>query len=78
MASEAGQPSAGGRIRRFALRYWVAIALAAAATIFILQNRTSIPINILWVKVTSPLWLLLTVIFSVGLVVGLLLRRRRS
>jgi lipopolysaccharide assembly protein A len=67
----------GGRVGRFALRYWVAIVLVVLAAIFVAQNRSRISVNIYWVSVTSPLWLLLTVLFVVGLVIGLLLGRRR-
>lgn len=67
----------GGRVGQFALRYWVAIVLVVLAAIFVAQNRSRIPVDVLWFRVTSPLWLLLTVIFVVGLVIGLLLGRRR-
>jgi putative membrane protein len=70
------QPS-GGRVRRFALRYWVAIVLVALAAIFVLQNRDHHPIHILWVTVEASTWLILTIIFVAGLLTGLLLRRRR-
>jgi lipopolysaccharide assembly protein A len=34
-------------------------------------------VHILWITVESPMWLLLTVMFVAGMLVGLLLRRRR-
>lgn len=77
MATEASNPSAGGRFGRFVLRHWVPIVLVVLAAIFIMQNRARVPVEILWFSVTSPMWLLLIVIFAVGIVAGLLLSRRR-
>ena len=74
---EAGTP-AGGAVRRFALRYWVAIILVALATIFIVQNRDRQRVHVLWIAVESPMWLLLSAMLVVGIIVGLLLRRRRT
>jgi putative membrane protein len=70
-------PAAGGRVRRFALRYWVALILVALAAIFIAQNRDRPRVHILWITVESPMWFILTVMLAVGILVGLLLRRRR-
>jgi lipopolysaccharide assembly protein A len=70
--------TAGGRVRRFALRYWVAIILVAVAAIFVAQNRDRVGVHVLWVTVDSPMWFILTVIFFLGLLIGLLLHRRRN
>jgi len=72
------RPSSGGRVRRFALRYWVAIILVALAAIFVAQNRDRVGVHVLWITVNSPMWFILTIIFFVGLLIGLLLRRRRT
>jgi putative membrane protein len=72
------QRTAGGRVRRFALRYWVAIILVAVAAIFVAQNRDRVGVHVLWVTVDSPMWFILTVIFFLGLLIGLLLHRRRN
>ena len=72
------QPQAGRRVRRFALRYWVAIILVALAAIFVAQNRDRVGVHVLWMTVESPMWLILTIIFVVGLLIGLLLHRRRK
>ncbi len=69
-------PSAVRRARRFALRYWVALILVALAAAFIAQNRERPRVHILWITLESPMWSLLTVMFVVGILVGLLLRRR--
>jgi putative membrane protein len=54
----------------------VDIVLVVLAAIFVSQNRDRHPIRLLWVTVQSPTWFVLTVIFVVGLVIGVLLRRR--
>ena len=61
----------------FAARYWLPILLAILAAVFVGQNRSPVSVDFLWVTVTSPLWLLLTAMIVVGVVIGLLLRRRR-
>lgn len=75
-AQETGSSTAGP-VRRFAVRYWVALVLVALAAIFIAQNRDRPRIHILWVTVESPMWFVLTVMLVVGILVGLLLGRRR-
>jgi len=70
------KPSAA-RSGRIPFRYWVAIVVVALAAIFIAQNREHHPVHLLWITVESPAWLMLTVIFMAGALVGLLLRRRR-
>ena len=77
MSREEVDKPAGGAMRRFALRYWLAIILVVLAAIFIAQNRERQRVHVLWITVESPMWLLLTAMAIVGLVVGLLLRRRR-
>ncbi|GAY17077.1 DUF1049 domain-containing protein [Mycobacterium sp. shizuoka-1] len=74
--AEVSQP-AGGAVRRFALRYWLAITLVVLAGVFIAQNRDRQRVHVLWITVESPMWLLLTAMLAVGVVVGLLLHRRR-
>ncbi|MBI3217715.1 MAG: DUF1049 domain-containing protein [Mycobacterium sp.] len=72
------EPAAAAQpARRFALRYWVALIVVALSALFIAQNRDRPRIHILWITVESPMWLILTIIFVAGLLVGLLLRRRR-
>jgi len=73
---ETDTPS-GGAVRRFTLRYWVAIVLVALAATFIAQNREHQQVHVLWISVGAPMWLLLAVLLLVGILVGLLLGRRR-
>jgi uncharacterized integral membrane protein len=74
---EVAKPTGGG-VRRFALRYWLAITLVVLAAIFIAQNRARQRVHILWISVEYPMWLLLTAMLVVGIIVGLLLHRRRK
>lgn len=73
---EAARPA--GRVRRFAMRYWLALILVALAAIFVAQNRERVRVHVLWVSVDSPMWILLTIIFVIGIVIGLLLHRRKA
>ena len=57
---------------------WVAIALVALAAVFIGQNRDRQSVRLLWIAVESPMWLLLAAMLIVGVIVGLLLHRRRN
>jgi lipopolysaccharide assembly protein A len=75
---DVAQPAATGRVRRFALRYWVASILVALAAIFVAQNRDRVGVHVLWVTVESPMWFILVILFVVGMLIGLLLRRRRN
>jgi putative membrane protein len=76
-AADIETPPAGRAVRRFALRYWFAIILVALAAVFVAQNRDRVGIHILWVTIESPMWFILTIIAVVGVLIGLLLRRRR-
>jgi lipopolysaccharide assembly protein A len=77
MPAGSNEAPAGARVRRFALRYWVALILIALAATFIAQNREPASIHILWITVAAPMWLIFTGLLVVGILVGLLLRRRR-
>lgn len=78
MPADESNRHAGGAVTRFALRYWVAIALIALAAVFIGQNRDRQSVRLLWISVESPMWLLLSAMLLVGVIVGLLLHRRRN
>lgn len=75
-ADEPGRRT-GNPIARFAVHYWAPIALIALAAVFIGQNRDRQRVHFLWLTVESPMWLLLAAMLVVGVLVGLLLRRRR-
>lgn len=63
---------------RFVLHNWIPIVLFALAAAFIGQNRETQRIHLLWLTVESPMWLLLSAMLLVGIIVGLLVRRRRK
>jgi uncharacterized integral membrane protein len=67
----------GRRARRLAARHWLAIILIGLAAIFVVQNTVRHEIHLLWVTVEAATWLVLVVIFFVGVVTGVLLGRRR-
>lgn len=71
-------PAARGPARRLAVRYWLALILVALAAIFVAQNRDRVTVHVLWAAADSPLWFILVIIFCMGVVIGLLLHRRRS
>lgn len=73
--SDKGSPR-GSALTRFVAHYWAPIALIALAAIFIGQNRDRQQVHLLWMTVESPMWLLLTAMLVVGVITGLLLRRR--
>ncbi len=62
---------------RFVLHNWIPITLFVLAAAFIGQNRETARIHLLWMTVESPMWLLLSAMLLVGIVVGVLLNRRR-
>lgn len=78
MSPEKPDRHAGGPLTRFAVRYWVAVALIALAGVFMGQNRDRQSVHLLWITVDSPMWLLLAAMLFVGVIVGLLLHRRRT
>lgn len=73
----ADQSPRGSALSRFAAHYWAPIALIGLAAVFIGQNRDRQQVHLLWLTVESPMWLLLAAMLVVGVVTGLLLRRRR-
>jgi len=61
---------------RMVVQYWAPVALVALAAVFIGQNRDRQQVRFLWLTVESPMWLLLAAMLVVGVIIGLLLRRR--
>lgn len=55
----------------------MAIILIVLAAIFVVQNAVRHEIHLLWVTVEAATWLVLIVIFLVGVMTGALLGRRR-
>lgn len=61
---------------RISARTVVAAVLAVIAAIFILQNRSSTAIQLVWITVQAPLWLVLLAVVALGWVVGFMTARR--
>ncbi|MEU7985499.1 LapA family protein [Streptosporangium canum] len=73
-----GPRSFGGWLAAMPPRVWVALVLAALGVVFVAQNRERVRIQWLMLTVTSPLWIALLAVLLVGVIIGLLLRRRSS
>jgi lipopolysaccharide assembly protein A len=76
MPSDAEQPSTGKRVRRFGVGHRVALILLTLTALFVAQNRSHIPFDVLWVGTNAPLWVPLAIVFCVGVFIDLLLHRR--
>lgn len=63
--------------RRITSHQIAALVVAALVVIFIAQNRDPVRIQLFTATLTAPLWLLLVVMVGLGVIVGLLLVRRR-
>lgn len=70
--------SFGKRIAAVPPRVWAALVLLALGVAFIAQNRQSVRIRWLTISVTSPLWTALLTVMVIGMLIGLLVRRRSS
>ena len=73
MTERAPKPSL---LSRITVNQWLALALIVVAVIFIVENRDHVEIRSLPVTVSSPMWLILLIMSLIGLVAGLLIRRR--
>ncbi|MCX2755424.1 MULTISPECIES: lipopolysaccharide assembly protein LapA domain-containing protein [Gordonia] len=81
MAKDRGTPKpatgSSSALSKVSLPQWIALGLTVLAVVFIVQNRTTVRIDLFWVSVESPLWFILAVVFLVGWVVGVLAARGR-
>lgn len=77
--SETGQQSNG--FVEWLKRRWAAIVLVVLAIVFIVQNGIATQttrLQLLWIEVTAPLWLLALIVFLVGGLAGYLFARNRQ
>ena len=65
-------------VLKFVVHNWIPIVLLAVTAAFIGQNRETARVHLLWMMLESPIWLLLSAILLIGIVVGVLLNRRRQ
>jgi uncharacterized integral membrane protein len=64
-------------VSRISATQWLAIVLTVLAVLFIIENRHRVEIEFLLITIRSPMWLVLLVMFVVGWLAGLLVRRVR-
>ncbi|MEV0293850.1 hypothetical protein [Nocardia sp. NPDC050710] len=63
-------------LRRVSPNQWLALVLTILAVVFVFENRGTVSIEFLLISVTSPMWLILLMMFAVGWIAGMLMRRR--
>jgi lipopolysaccharide assembly protein A len=63
---------------RFVQERWLSLVLIVIAVLFIVQNRQSVSIVLFWADLSAPLWLVMALIFLVGLVAGGARTKRRQ
>ncbi|BCK54860.1 hypothetical protein [Nocardia wallacei] len=62
---------------RMSAGQWLAVVLTVLAVVFIVENRNRVEIEFLLITIRSPMWLVLLVMFAVGWLAGMLVRRVR-
>ncbi|MFC5952922.1 DUF1049 domain-containing protein [Pseudonocardia lutea] len=71
------QRPAGRARRTVSPRLVVALVVMVLALVFVLQNRGPVNVYLFTLTLSAPLWLLLVVMIAVGLLVGVVVTRRR-
>jgi len=74
MAGDSAEAKGGSAIRRLI----VAGVIIALAVWFVLANTEEVGVKLWLVKVETPMWIMITVVFIAGWAVGALLRRRSA
>ncbi|PFG34325.1 LapA family protein [Sanguibacter antarcticus] len=74
---ETDAPETGSAVGRFLARRWVPILVVVLVGVFVAQNRSDVSVHIFWATVTSPLWLVLSLVFLLGVLAGAYRSRRR-
>lgn len=57
---------------------WLAIVLVIVTISFVAQNRNRVDLDLFWLNMQAPLWLVLVVIALIGAVVGFVVARQRA
>ncbi|GAA2310233.1 hypothetical protein GCM10009853_079630 [Glycomyces scopariae] len=73
-SGDAVEGKGGSALRRLI----VAGVIIALAIWFILANTEEVGVKLWFVKVETPMWIMITVVFIAGWAVGALLRRRAA
>ncbi|WP_158299896.1 lipopolysaccharide assembly protein LapA domain-containing protein [Glycomyces paridis] len=74
MTAEGPEGKGGTALRRLI----VAGVIIALAVWFVLANTETVGVKLWLVKVETPMWIMITVVFLAGWAVGALLRRRSA
>lgn len=75
---ETDAPETGSAVGRFLARRWLPIVVVVLVVVFVAQNRSEVAVHLFWATVTAPLWLVLSLIFLLGILVGAYRARSRS
>lgn len=75
---ETDAPESGSAVGRFLAQRWLPILVVVLVVVFVAQNRSDVSIHLFWATVTAPLWLILSLIFLLGVLVGAYRAKRRS
>lgn len=57
---------------------WLAVVLTVIAVVFIVQNPDDTRISFLWIHLTWPLWLTLSIVAVIGIVIGHFITKRHG
>ena len=75
---ETDAPETGSAVGRFLAQRWLPIVVLVLVVVFVAQNRSDVSVHLFWATVTAPLWLVLSLIFLLGILVGGFRARSRS
>ncbi len=75
MSDSSSKPSFWSKVKP---SHWIAVILVLLAILFVVQNRGPVSVELFWLSVQSPQWLILALMFGVGWVSGYLATRRRA
>jgi lipopolysaccharide assembly protein A len=70
MTDLTGTPSRPNPIASFLRRRWLALLLAAMVVAFVVQNRNEVSIDVFWISLRTPLWLILIAAVIVGMLIA--------
>lgn len=75
---ETDAPESGSTLGRFLAQRWLPILVVVLVAVFVGQNRADVSIHFFWATITAPLWLILSLIFLLGVLVGAYRTKQRS
>ena len=68
--TEPVRTSRGNPVLSFLRASWLSLLLAAVAVAFIAQNRNEVSVDVFWISLRTPLWLILLVAVLVGMIIA--------